>query len=320
MACFRNILVGIDLTWCDRLAFEALPAIVQDVFRRAVWLAQKTGGKLTFLSAVNLTAEVFNMLAEKHRLTLGETIEKNAGQVLAELVHRANADGVPATGVFVYGKGWLELIRQALRGNHDLVLVGTRNLTGLRRALLGNTALKLFRRCPCPVWVSRPEPYDRPLNVLVASDLHPVSETALRLAVSLGQVADAVIHVLHIIEYPLYHLVATFLPDEVGPDTERRACARARQELDGQLERSGARALARPVQVHLVDRAGDRADEAVLQFIEDHHIDLLVLGSIGRGGVPGITVGNTAERLLPEVSCSVLAVKPPDFVSPVQLP
>jgi universal stress protein E len=156
--------------------------------------------------------------------------------------------------------------------------------------------------------------------VLVASDLHPVSETTLRLAVFLGQVAGAAIHVLHIVEYPLYQLVDTFLPDAIGPDSERRACARARQVLDGQLDRSGARALARPVQVHLVDRAGNRADETILRFIEEYQIDLLVVGSVGRGGVPGITIGNTAERLLPEISCSVLAVKPPDFVCPVQLP
>jgi universal stress protein E len=320
MAPFQNILVGVDLTQCEQLAVEALPAIAQDVFRRAVWLARETGGRLTFLSALNLTAEVFNLLAEGHRLALRRTIEANAGVVLAELVRRANAAGVWANGVFGHGKGWLELMRQALRGSHDLVLVGTRNPTGLRRVLLGNTALKLIRRCPCPVWVNRPEPYDRPLNVLVASDLHPVSEVALRLAVSLGQVADVALHVLHVVEYPLYHLALTYLPDDVGPDSEHKACARARQVLDGQLERSGARALARPAQVHLVDRAGERADETILQFIEKYRIDLLVVGSIGRGGVPGITIGNTAERLLPEISCSVLAVKPPDFVSPVQLP
>jgi len=34
---------------------------------------------------------------------------------------------------------------------------------------------------------------------------------------------------------------------------------------------------------------------------------------VGRAGAPGITIGNTAERLLPEVTCSVLAVKPPGF-------
>jgi hypothetical protein len=41
-----------------------------------------------------------------------------------------------------------------------------------------------------------------------------------------------------------------------------------------------------------------------------------LVGTIGRGG---IMIGNPAERLLPEVHRSVLAVKPPEFQCPVQL-
>jgi universal stress protein E len=37
-----------------------------------------------------------------------------------------------------------------------------------------------------------------------------------------------------------------------------------------------------------------------------------------KGGIRGIMIGDTAERLLREVGCSVLAVKPPDFVCPVE--
>jgi universal stress protein E len=43
------------------------------------------------------------------------------------------------------------------------------------------------------------------------------------------------------------------------------------------------------------------------------------MGTIGRGGMQGIMIGNTAERLLPEIQCSLLAVKPPDFVCPIKL-
>ena len=125
---------------------------------------------------------------------------------------------------------------------------------------------------------------------------------------------------LHVIEYPLYPLSITALPDEVGPEYERQMHARAEQMLHEQLERSGAASLAWPVQVHLIDSPGGRPDEAILGFLDEHAIDLLVMGSIGRGGNPGVMIGNTAERLLPEVQCSVLAVKPPDFVCPIRQP
>jgi universal stress protein E len=47
--------------------------------------------------------------------------------------------------------------------------------------------------------------------------------------------------------------------------------------------------------------------------------DLLVMGTISRAGLAGVLIGSTAERLLDRVDCSILAVKPEDFVSPVTL-
>jgi len=319
MSCFKNILVGIDLSHCARLSLDALTPVAHDVFQRSVWLAQRTSGRLTFFSALNLTEEVLLMLEEKHRIVVFRKIEDEASQVLAELVEKADKAGVAATAVFVRGKGWLEIIEQVLRDNHDLVLVGTRDSSAARHRPLGNTAKKVLRRCPCPVWVCRPAPYERPLNVLVATDLHTATETALRLGVCLGHAASAIVHVLHAIDYPVYHLWLTALPDEVGRDYHRRVLAHAEQVLHDQLERTEQRSLSEPVRVHLADRVG-KADEVIVKCIREYNIDVLVMGTIGRTNVPGVMIGNTAERLLPEVTCSVLAVKPPDFRCPIRQP
>ena len=318
MSCFENILVGIDLSHCAQLTPGALPPVAQDLFRHSVWLAQRTSGKLTLFSALNLTEEVLLMLEEKHRIVVLRKIEDEAGQVLADLVQKASESGVAARAVFVRGSDWLEIISQVLREGHDLLIVGTRDSSGVGHRLLGNTAQKLLRRCPCPVWVCRPEPYDRRLSVLVASDLQPVSETALRLAVCLGIAADATIHVLHAVDYPVYHLWLTALPDEVGHDYHRRVRDHAEHVLHDQLERTDHRTLSQPVRVHLADEMG-RADGMILKCIQEYHIDLLVMGTMGRAGIAGIMIGNTAKHLVPEVTCSVLAVKPPDFQCPIGL-
>ena len=318
MSCFRNILVGIDLSHCARLSLSALPPVVDDVFRRSIWLAQKTSGRLTVFSALNLTEELLLMLEEKHRLVVIRKIEDEADQVLTDLVRKATECGVATSAVFVRGIGWREIIRQVLRDDHDLVLMGSRHSSGAGYRLFGNTAKKVLRRCPCPVWVSRPEPYDRPLNVLVASDLRPVSERALQLAVSLGNMINPVIHLFHAVDYPVYHLWLTAIPDEVGHDYHRGVLAKAEQALYEQLERTEHRSLSEPVRVHLADKVG-RPDEVILKCIREYNIDLLVMGTVSRTGAPGIMIGNTAERLLPELTCSVLAVKPPDFSCPISL-
>jgi len=42
------------------------------------------------------------------------------------------------------------------------------------------------------------------------------------------------------------------------------------------------------------------------------------MGTVCRTGIPGYFIGNTAESILSEVSCSVLTLKPEGFISPVE--
>jgi universal stress protein E len=273
---------------------------------------------LTIQTPSGLELAWINDRVEGRKNIHGDELEDEAGEVLAELVRQASESGVAARGVFVRGNGWLELVSEAVRESHDLVLVGNRTSSGARTALLGNTGKKVLRRCPSPVWVQRPEPSGRLRNILVASDLEPVSETALGLAVGLAQVADATVHVLHAIDYPVYHLWLTALPHEAAREYHRRILAHAKGVLHDQLERTDHRTLAEPVRVHVADRVGS-PDEVILKSIREYEIDLLVMGTMGRAGIPGALIGNTAERVLPEMTCSVLAVKPPGFRCSIRL-
>lgn len=55
------------------------------------------------------------------------------------------------------------------------------------------------------------------------------------------------------------------------------------------------------------------------QLIKDLDAELVVMGTVGRTGIPGFIIGNTAETILNQIECSVLAVKPDGFVTPVTL-
>lgn len=61
---------------------------------------------------------------------------------------------------------------------------------------------------------------------------------------------------------------------------------------------------------------GDQAT-VIPRLVRSHEIDLLVMGTVCRTGIPGFIIGNTAEKVLDTVDCSVLTVKPVGFVSPV---
>ena len=68
--------------------------------------------------------------------------------------------------------------------------------------------------------------------------------------------------------------------------------------------------------VHLV--AGDPILE-IPRLVSEKDIDLIVMGTITRSGVPGMLMGNVAESILDRIECPVLALKPQGFVSPVTI-
>lgn len=318
MQLFRNILVGVDLKQYDPRTRE--PSLVaREVVRQVLWLAEKSAARLTFFSALNITPETLPHLDETDFRYLTTTAEKNAGAILRQLVEQARGRGLEARDKLALGGPWMEIVRQVLRDQHDLLLIGTRDRKGLGRMLFGSTAVKLVRRCPCPVWVAKPEPEPTHWNILVTSDLAPVSVKALALAVQFSRLAPATIHLLHVVDFPLDHIWSTGLP---GPKEEvyrREVRHKAQQTLQVHIEQAGGRDLPNPVQVHLVDDPGGLPDQGILGFLGSQRIDLLIMGTIGRTGIAGAMIGNTAECLLPELSCSLLAVKPAEFICPVRL-
>ena len=68
--------------------------------------------------------------------------------------------------------------------------------------------------------------------------------------------------------------------------------------------------------LHLIE--GDPV-ERIPDLVMEQGIDLLVMGTVCRTGLAGFFIGNTAEKVLSEVNCSVLTVKPKGFVTPVTL-
>ncbi len=67
--------------------------------------------------------------------------------------------------------------------------------------------------------------------------------------------------------------------------------------------------------VHMV--AGE-AGKVLPRLAERLDIGLIVMGTVARTGLSGLIMGNTAETIMRAVRCSVLAVKPEGFVTPVK--
>lgn len=312
MKRFKNILVGVDLAKGDVLVSAKLLPPTEEVVTRAIWLAKANSAKLVFChvlpsTAINLDAQTQMLLEEYHGR---RTVMDHAIEILAILVERAANEGVAAESLVVHGKSWVEMIRLILRDRHDLVIVGSRRLGPVKSFMAGSTGIKLLRKCSCPVWVTQPQPARRIASILVAHDLRPIGDMAMELGCSMAQRHDAHLHVLHAAEYPEFDYM---LPASVSAENAAKYRRDAEAHIAAQLSEFQ---LAQRAQVCFVRRP---PAFAILDHIERHSIELLVMGTIARAGIAGLITGNTAERLLPQIPCSVLAVKPKGFKSPVAL-
>lgn len=314
MTMLKKILVGIDPHQSRHGKFSPPTA---EAAKQAIWLAERASAEITFLSVLDPPHEdeLYTLFGETGRITT--EAETDCQEGLDKIVEEAQQHGVAAAGKLTHGVGWTELLREATTGRYDLVVVGTRNRGFFHRTLFGSTATELLQNCPAPVWITKPEPYMMPSNILVASDFSPVSDKALRFAVTIGSSCLADMHLVHVLKEPFAQLCDADEPEALGETLcHQRDLAAAKRHLNEQL----ARVLADtgPAEISIGEDTAV-ADYTIAKYVRRHQIDLLVMGTSAHTGLAGVFVGNTAERLLHTINCSLLVVKPDGFVCPVCL-
>ena len=220
------------------------------------------------------------------------------------------------------GISFLEIIRQGLRDQHDLVITTAEEVQGIRARVFGPTSMHLMRKCPCPVWVvkrAQTRPYARILAAVDPSAYDPKRDSLnpliLQLAGSMARKEAAELHVVHVWklfgERYLRNSVMTAKDIQEAKEYEKE---QHKQHFEALLNRAGVTDL-KPY-LHLIE--GD-PDEYIPELVMELDIDLLVMGSVCRTGIAGFLIGNTAEEVLNQVDCSVLTLKPKGFITPVTL-
>ena len=303
MKAFKSILVDVDAT------VSAHPAL-----ERAVLLARSLGAALTVTDVVTVPPHARHYLPP----TLAENMVLDRRQQLARV-----ANAVRAEPKLLIGRPATVLIQEVLRSNHDLLMRShARELAASGPKPFGAVDMELLRKCPCPVLLARHgSPASRPqIAAAVNASTEDPDEQALN---------------AKILEFAL--LMASHL--EAGPPrvlqvwtafAERTIRSHSGDEqFASYVEGAGQRAAAdlarlvrsfegRLAETQSILRRGEPED-VIPEFVVAEGIDLVVMGTVARAGISGMLIGNTAERVLRKLPCSVLTVKPDGFVSPVRL-
>jgi nucleotide-binding universal stress UspA family protein len=150
-------------------------------------------------------------------------------------------------------------------------------------------------------------------TVLVPTDFSETSDVALRYGKALANAFDASLHVLHVVQEPFAQPWAVeaygFSLAALQEEWVKEAAARIEKALTAE-ERAKYRAETKTALGHPVVE--------ILKYAATNPIDLIVIGTHGRGPLGHMVMGSVAERIVRKAPCPVLTVHHPEreFVVP----
>ncbi len=324
MQRFKNILCVVSVDQKDNAALE-----------HAAKLAENNQASLTVVEVIDEippNTKLLDRVLSSYDLQAKMVDEYR--QKLEELVipWRKNVD--KQIKVFS-GIPFLETIKEVLRNDRDLV-IKTAESGELLDRVFGSDDMHLLRKCPCPVWLIKPESpktYQRILAAVDVSDDYPAEELnvkhlvnlqVLEMASSLALFEFAELHIIYVWhaigESAMRGAFMTKPEDEIVKYVEevrqqgKHNLNALMDEIIGKLGQNALEYI-KP-QTHLLK--GWPCNEIPV-FAKEIKADLVVMGTVARTGISGFFMGNTAETILNKLDCSVLAIKPPGFRTPVTL-
>ena len=322
MKRFKNILLVDDNQ--HRLDTSSL--------QRAVTLAEHNQADLSIIRIMNAPRDtILSGVAVPERLKKAFTEEWQ--DQLAEII--ANGpDNVNITGKLIFDRVFPRVVQEVIENGYDLVMKSAEEHRSLKNRIFGSADMHLLRKCPCPVWIMKSHEKSKYQRIVAAVDVEPLQENKkisnlnrqiLELASSLALSEFSELHVAHawtawgesVLKTPRFNFVED---GEVNDWVEQQRVIHEKkvEGLMGMLSDMISRETTEYLKpkVHIIK---GEAHDVIPNLVREQQADLVVMGTVARTGIPGFLMGNTAENILNNIGCSVLAVKPTGFVTPVTI-
>jgi universal stress protein E len=316
MKKFKNILLFIDLSLDNQQATEQakLLAIANNASVTIFSVAKTLPDNQKIIRALISPETLESMIISDHR------------ERLEQLVAEMELHGIKSTANIMTGEPFIEIIRQVLRKRHDLVIISAEDKNSLKERFFGSTAMHLMRKCPCPVWVVKPNKNNNYQRILAAVDVsleaqdtqqESLNSLILQLASSMSKRDNSDLHIVQVWSLfgEAYMEIRGGLSDKVIKNASQETQHQYSNKLNMLLKSTDLKDIT--IFKHLLK--DDDVASTIISLVSKSKIELLVMGTVCRTGVAGFFIGNTAEKVLSEVNCSVLTVKPDDFVTPITL-
>ena len=268
--------------------------------REAVKLAKICSSRLFAVSVIETNPE-FEVLAPQ----LLEKEEKNTRDRLEQIKSIAEKEGIACEIIAHHAESPFQaIIDEAKKNQVDMIIMGRRGRTGLKRLLMGSVTAKVIGYSPCNVLVVPRLAEIKYQKILIATDGSKYSMSAAAEAVGIARRCGA------------YLFVISVVPSETGSPfdivhSEMQHQMIAQKEFhDGEKNINDLLVIARQEGVKAEGLViGGRSYEAIVENAREKRVDLIVMGSHGRTGLERLLMGSVTERVVGNADCAVLIVK-----------
>jgi nucleotide-binding universal stress UspA family protein len=258
---------------------------------RALEFAAGIAGAKGRLIVLHVTPHMYNELAR------ASFVREGRRRLERTVARRVGSRGWPAVEYRVEAGDPRRQITKAARGT-DAIVLCTAGRTGLAHLLIGSVAEKVVRHAPVPVLTFRPEAGGSKTlfhAILVPHDFSRHATRALRKAAALAG-PDGHLVVLHVV--PALPESANRMPARIFATERRRLTQLVRRVL---AEKNGPSVECRV-------EAGDPYRRITAAA---RRADSIVMGTLGRTGLPHLLIGSVAEKVVRHAPVPVLTVRPP---------
>jgi nucleotide-binding universal stress UspA family protein len=280
MIRFETFLVPLDFSRHSEKALD-----------HALVLAQIFGARIHLLHACHLS--IFTTPDHVIYGDLARALQRGASQKLDKARDKVTAAGVEVEIHLVELPPAEAVAETAKKIGADLIVMGTRGLTGFKHVLLGSVADRTIRSVPCPVMTVkravRATGSSTPHTILVPTDFSDGSRRAVDLACALAKGVEAA-HLVLIHAYSLPQEVKTLTEVDHEP-LLKTISERATEDLERvlvQLKDQG-------ISAELTVQHGS-PEAVVMDVATEREADLIVMGTHGRTGLGDHGQGQVGER------------------------
>lgn len=286
--------------------YSRTPAVL-----RAMLLALKTGARL-LLNRFEYDRSLAR--AEQHGFDL-EAYLKGRAEQLEEFAASLRGEGFAVTTRVTWGYPAVsQIILSVLANQPDYVIKDVDVEQRLHRILFSSLDRQLLRECPAPLMLVRQHAENIPQHIVAAVeplDEHDrprgLNDVIINHAAMLAMQFKSQVELIHVFDYLP---VLTDTEGATGGLLDTTVFNELRELHREALQKLGKKFGIPAARVHLLD--GNPA--AVLaEYTRVHHTDLLVLGTTYRQRFERLVMGSTAETLLEQLDCDLLALKPAGF-------